>query len=163
MSRWLPAPLLSLLLFGIWLLLDMPPTATSVVLAAGVAVAVPWLAAPLRPQRAHLRRPGLVLRLCARVVVDSLVSNATMIRSLLRRRRERLPEGSFVRVPLALSDPHGLAALAVITTMVPGTVWCELAHDRSAVLLHVLEAGDERAFIAHFKECYERPLMEIFR
>lgn len=162
MSRWLPAPLLSMLLFGLWLLLDMPPTASKVVLAACVAIAVPWLAAPLRPQRASVRRPGLALALCARVIADSLASNATMAWSLLRR-RERLPEGVFIRVPLALSDPHGLAALAVITTLVPGTVWCELAHDRSALLLHVLEPGDEQAFVDHFKSCYERPLMEIFR
>ena len=162
MSRWLPAPLLSVVLFATWLVLDMPPTAGQVVLAAIVALAIPVLAAPRRPQRARLRRPGLALVLVAHVVRDSLVSNAHVARAMLRP-RERLPAGAFVRVPLALSDPSALAALAVITTVVPGTIWCELAHDRSAVLLHVLEPGDEAAFVAHFKERYERPLMEIFR
>ena len=68
-----------------------------------------------------------------------------------------------MRIPLELRDPGALATLAVVTTIVPGTVWCELALDRSAVLLHVLEVDDEAAFVAHYKARYERPLMEIFR
>ena len=66
------------------------------------------------------------------------------------------------RIPLELRDPSALAALAVITTVVPGTVWCELARDGSALLLHVWDAPDEAAFIAHYKRCYEQPLREIF-
>ena len=65
-------------------------------------------------------------------------------------------------VPLELRDVHALAALAMITNVVPGTVWNELAPDRSRLLLHVYEVGDEAAFIAHYKAAYERPLKEIF-
>ena len=65
-------------------------------------------------------------------------------------------------MPLALRDPNALAALAVITTIIPGTVWSELALDRSVLLLHVFDVEDEPAFIAHFKARYERPLREIF-
>ena len=50
----------------------------------------------------------------------------------------------------------------MITTVVPGTVWSELALDRSVLLLHVFDLEDEAAFIEHFKHTYERPLMEIF-
>ena len=67
-----------------------------------------------------------------------------------------------MRVPLDLDDANGLAVLAVITTIVPGTVWCELAVDRSALLLHVFDLDDEDAFVARYKARYERPLMEIF-
>ena len=56
-----------------------------------------------------------------------------------------------------------LAALAVITTVVPGTVWSELAIDRSAVLLHVFDVDDQAAFVARYKARYERPLIEIFQ
>ena len=55
-----------------------------------------------------------------------------------------------------------LAALAMITAVVPGTVWSELASDRSVLLMHVFDVEDEAAFIAHFKQAYERPLQEIF-
>ena len=67
-----------------------------------------------------------------------------------------------MRIPLALRDPNGLAALAIITTVVPGTVWSELAMDRSALLLHLFDVEDEQAYIDFFKQRYEKPLMEIF-
>ena len=50
----------------------------------------------------------------------------------------------------------------MITAVVPGTVWCELAPDRSALLMHVFDLDDEAAFLAHFRTDYEMPLMEIF-
>jgi multicomponent K+:H+ antiporter subunit E len=66
-------------------------------------------------------------------------------------------------VPLDLRDANGLAALSMIATVVPGTVWSELALDRSVLLMHVFDLQDETHFIEHFKRCYERPLMEIFQ
>ena len=78
------------------------------------------------------------------------------------RSRARRSTGAFVKVPLELTDPSALAALAMITTVVPGTVWTELAIDHSAVLLHVFDVDDEAAFVADFKARYERPLKEIF-
>jgi multicomponent K+:H+ antiporter subunit E len=65
-------------------------------------------------------------------------------------------------VPLELRDAHGLAALAIITAVVPGTVWSELAADRTSLLIHVFDLADEAAFIASYKARYERPLQEIF-
>jgi multicomponent K+:H+ antiporter subunit E len=67
-----------------------------------------------------------------------------------------------VIVPLELRDPLGLAALSMVTTLVPGTVWSELALDRSALLLHVWDVGREDVFVARFKARYEKPLREIF-
>ncbi len=66
-------------------------------------------------------------------------------------------------MPLDLHDANGLAALSMITTVIPGTVWSELALDRSILLMHVFDLQDEASFIAHFKATYERPLMEIFQ
>ena len=65
-------------------------------------------------------------------------------------------------LPLELRDPHALAALAMITTVIPGTVWSELAPDNSALLLHVFDLDDEAAFIAHFTADYVHPLKEVF-
>jgi multicomponent K+:H+ antiporter subunit E len=45
---------------------------------------------------------------------------------------------------------------------VPGTVWSELAPDRSALLLHVWDVDEEPAFVARYKARYEKPLREIF-
>ena len=76
--------------------------------------------------------------------------------------RWRRPRARFVIVPLDLRDPHGLAALAMVTTVVPGTVWSEIALDCSALLLHVWDVEDEAAFVTSFKARYEAPLREIF-
>ena len=93
--------------------------------------------------------------------IDVVTSALQVAFGVLRARRQP-PRSAFVTVPLELRDPHALAALAVITAVVPGTVWSELAADHSALLVHVFDVPDEAAFVAHFKQTYERPLKEIF-
>lgn len=161
MKRLLPSPWLSLGLFGGWLLLTRSFSTGQWLLGVLVAVAVPLLMAPLRPQPGPLRRFGVLLRLILRVGRDVLRSAVRVILGVVRA-RSHPPRGAFVVVPLDLQDVHALAALAVITTVTPGTVWSELAPDRSALLIHVFDLGDEAAFIEHFKSDYELPLKEIF-
>ena len=160
MMRVLPAPLVSAALFVLWLVLNGSVSAGHVVLAAGLAIVVPILSAPLRPLPVRVRRPGVALRLIAVVAYDVVVSNVEVGARVLHRRP---PRGAFVRIPLELHDANGIAALALITTIVPGTVWSELAHDRSAFLLHVFDLADDAEFVAYFKRRYERPLIEIFQ
>ncbi|MFK3820266.1 Na+/H+ antiporter subunit E [Pseudomonas sp. NPDC089407] len=162
MNRLFPAPLLSVSLFGLWLLLNLSVSPGNLLLGAALGVLAPLLMAPLRPQHAHIRRPLVIARLIGRVGIDVIVSNLLVARGVLRAGKQP-PHSAFVHIPLALRDPHGLAALSMITTVVPGTVWSELALDRSVLLLHVFELDDEAAFIQHFKDTYERPLMEIFQ
>jgi multicomponent K+:H+ antiporter subunit E len=161
MKRWLPAPLLSVGLFALWLVLNQSLSLGHLLLGGVVAVAMPVLMAPLRPAAGPLRQPALLVRLVLHVGVD-VVTSALGVGLGVLRARSLPPRGCFVTVPLDLRSAHGLAALAIITTVVPGTVWCELAPDRSALLVHVFDVDDEAAFIAHFKARYERPLLEIF-
>lgn len=161
MKRWLPAPWLSLGIFGGWLLLNQSLAPAQLLLAAAVAVAMPVLLASLRPAPGPLRHWGVLLMLILRVGVD-VVTSALDVAAAVMRSNKRLPRSAFVTVPLELRDPHALAALAIITAVVPGTVWSELAPDHSALLLHVFDVPDEAAFIAHFKDAYERPLLEVF-
>jgi len=161
MKRLLPAPLLSAALFVLWLVLNQSVAAGHVLLAAVLAVAMPLLTASLRPLPVRIRRPLVFIRLILTVGRDVVVSNLEVGRDVLRA-DWRMPNGAFVRIPLDLRDATALAALSTITTVVPGTVWSELALDRSALLLHVWNLQDEAAFIANFKSRYERPLMEIF-
>lgn len=160
MKRLLPAPLLSAALLAMWLMLNESLGAGHFALGALLAVAIPWLTAPLRPLPARIHRPVAVLRLIAAVIRDVIASNLEVAWHVATGSRE--PRAAFVRIPLDLRDPSGLATLAVITTIVPGTVWMELAPDRSGVLLHVFDLVDEAVFVAHFKSRYERPLQEIF-
>lgn len=161
MKRWLPSPLLSLALFAMWLLLNRTLEPAHLLLGALVGWLMPLLMAPLRPAGGPMRAPGVLVRLVLVVGADVVVSALLVARGVLRGRR-RPPRASFVVVPLELRDPVALAALAVITTVVPGTVWSELARDRSALLLHVFDVGDEEEFVRHYKARYEHPLKEIF-
>ena len=161
MRRWLPSPLLSASLAALWLLLNDSVSPGHLLIALVVALLAPVLAAPLRPAGGPLRKPMVLARLVLHVGVDVVVSALQVAVGVLRQ-RTRPPRAGFVLVPLDLRDAHGLAALAMITTVVPGTVWSELAPDRSAVRLHVFDVEDEAEFIAHYKARYERPLTEIF-
>ncbi|NIF27172.1 Na+/H+ antiporter subunit E [Pantoea sp. Tr-811] len=162
MSKLFPAPLLSAALFVLWLLLNLSVSPGNLLLGAALGVLAPLLMAPLRPQHAQVRRPLVIARLIGRVGLDVIHSNLQVAIGVLRAGRKP-PRSAFVHIPLDLRDTHGLAALSMITTVVPGTVWSELALDRSILLLHVFDLDDEAAFIEHFKHTYERPLMEIFQ
>lgn len=161
MKRLVPSPWLSAGLFGGWLLLTRSTSPGQIVLGLVAALVLPLLMAPLRPAPGPLRHWGRLAALILRVghhVVRSAIEVAVGVINAGRRP----PRSAFVVVPLDLRDAHGLAALAMITAVIPGTVWCELAPDRSALLLHVFDLGDEAAFIAHFKADYEQPLKDIF-
>ncbi len=161
MRRLLPAPLLSAALVALWLLLNRSLTAGHVLLAIVLGLGLPALLAPLRPARPRIRHPLKLARLILAVGHDVIESNLMVFRTLVTHPGAPA-HARFVRIPLDLRDPSALAALAMITTVVPGTVWCELARDGSALLLHVWHAPDEAAFIAFYKRRYERPLREIF-
>jgi multicomponent K+:H+ antiporter subunit E len=161
MRRLLPSPWLSLGLFGGWLLLTRSFSVGQVLLGISVAVVMPLLMAPLRPRPVPLRRWGVLVRLILRVGRDVLWS-AAQVAAGVWRANAHPPRGTFVVVPLELRDVHALAALTMITAVVPGTVWSELAPDRSALLIHVFDLDDEAAFIQHYKSDYEQPLKEIF-
>lgn len=161
MRRWCPSPLLSMGLFALWLMLNRSVGPGHVLLGLTLAVVVPLLIRPLRVPAGPIRRPLVLAALVLRVGGDVLRSGLDVALGVMRMRR-RPPGGRFVTVPLEIRDAHALAALAVITTVVPGTVWSELAPDRSALLLHVFDLDDEAAFIDHFKRRYEAPLKEIF-
>ncbi len=161
MKKLLPSPWLSLGLFGGWLLLARSTSAGQLLLGLLVALVAPPLMSALRPRPGPLRHLGTLLLLILRVGRDVVLSALEVARGVLRARRDP-PNGRFVVVPLELRDVHALAALAMITTVVPGTVWCELAPDCSALRLHVFDLGDEAAFIAQFKRDYEQPLKKVF-
>ncbi|MGE0159803.1 MAG: Na+/H+ antiporter subunit E [Gemmatimonadales bacterium] len=161
LAKLLPAPLTSAALFVLWLVLSRSISPGQVTLGLGLAFAVPLVVSGMRPTETRGRRPLVVVRFILRVVRDVVVFNFEVARDVIAWRRRR-PQSRFVVVPLELRDPLGLAVLAMVTTIVPGTVWTELALDRTALRLHVWDVRDEAAFIARYKARYEKPLTEIF-
>ena len=161
MKRLFPAPWLSLALWALWLLLNLSLSAGNLLLGAALAIVAPLMFAPLRPLPVRIRRPGVILKLFFLVGRDVVLSNIAVAWGVLRAGKNP-PRSRFIKIPLDLRDANGLAALSMITTVVPGTIWSELALDRSVLLLLVFDLDDDAQFIEHFKTAYERPLMEIF-
>ena len=73
--KLLPAPLLSLSLLALWVMLQGAVDPGTVMLGALVAIMVPLMTQTLRPTRVRMRRPGKVLLLIGRVFVDVIRSN----------------------------------------------------------------------------------------
>jgi multicomponent K+:H+ antiporter subunit E len=147
-------------LFALWLLLARSVSAGQLLIALGLALALPLVTSKVRPH-VRVRRPWVIARFIATVGYDVVRSNFEVARDVVLWRWQR-PHAAFVIIPLELRDPVGLAALAMVTTVVPGTVWSEIAVDRSALLLHAWNVGEETAFVARFKDRYEKPIREIF-
>lgn len=158
-SRLLPAPLLSAVLFAAWLLLN-GISAGHVALAAALGIAIPWFTEPYRPDRFRVRSWTTVATLTATVLWDIVVSNVQV--ALLIVGPERLIHPRFVWLPLDIRDPHGIATLAGIITMTPGTLSADLTDDRRHLLVHALNVDDEAALVATIKNRYEAPLRRIF-
>jgi multicomponent K+:H+ antiporter subunit E len=164
MSRVFPSPLASALVFVVWLLLNNTLDPAHVVLALLLAVALPWITAPLRPDVPRIRRWDVALRLALVLLRDIAMSNIDVARRILGPEAAIQPR--FVWVPLTLRNPHGVLTLAGMITMTPGTISAELSPDRRHLLVHALhvDGGDEGAaqLVATIKRRYEQPLIQIF-
>lgn len=156
------SPTLVLGLTALWLLLNQTLAPGHVVLGAMLAVGLAWSSSALRPLHARVQRLDLAAKLVVVVFCDIVRSNITVAGIVLGLRRNRPVSSGFLRIPLELRDPHGLAALAVIITSTPGTVWAGLSDDGATLTLHVLDLQDEDEWIRTIKQRYEQPLRRIF-
>jgi multicomponent K+:H+ antiporter subunit E len=160
MRRWLPYPLLSLVLALIWLVFNQSLAPGTLLLGAALGVALARVVALLQPTVAHVRNYPLFARLLLRVAGDIVRSNFAVARLILGGQRAR---SGFVPIPLTLTDRHGLAVLACIITSTPGTIWVSHDQQRHILLILVLDLVDERSAIDAIRQRYERPLLEIFQ
>lgn len=158
--RCLPAPWLSLGLWGFWLMLNQSLSPGHLVLGAVLALFVPWVSASLRPLRPRIRHPLLAFMIVGHFFRESLRSNWSTARRILGD-PGRLRSG-FVRIPLRLRDPHALVVLALLINGSPGNTWASLSDDRHEVTLHLLDLDDLDDVTDLVKNRYESLLLKIF-
>ncbi|MCE8020972.1 Na+/H+ antiporter subunit E [Halomonas sp. MCCC 1A11036] len=162
MSRWFPSPPLSVALLVMWLLLNQSLAPGHLLLGALLAVVVPLWAKPLRPMAAvRFKKPIVMARLLGMALVEIVRSCFNVSRIILFTRPDGL-NSQFIRVPLDLKHPHGLALLSCLINSTPGTVWVEILPDSHDLALHVFDLHDEAWWIDTIKTRYEQPLIEIF-
>ena len=164
MIEWLRgavSPVVVLSLTVLWLILQETVAPAQILLGMALAVLLAVASSRLQPLRAHLRRIDLAAALILVVIWEVIRANIAVARIVLGLVRKRPVRSGFVQIPLDLRAPHGLAALAVIITATPGTVWSGLSEDGKYLTLHILDIDDEQ-WIPYIKNRFERPLQRIF-
>jgi multicomponent K+:H+ antiporter subunit E len=161
MTKLLPFPILSASLLGLWLLLNQTLSPGHILLGILVALVGGWTLTILQIPKARLRRPAVSFRLTALVFTDILRSNIAVARIILGPERKERRSG-FIKIPLELRDPYGLAILACIITSTPGTLWVDFDAGSGILTIHILDLVDEGEWIRTIKGRYEQPLREMF-
>jgi multicomponent K+:H+ antiporter subunit E len=160
MSKIVPAPLLTVALLLVWLVANRSFAPAQILLGAVLGWGIPLLVPTAGISHVAVRHPEVALRLALVVLRDIVVSNVEVARRVLGPEDALRP--GFVDVPLALTSAHGIAVLAAIVTLTPGTLTCGVAPDRSCLWVHALHLTDAARLVADIKARYEAPLLELF-
>lgn len=160
MKKLLPRPLLSFVLLGIWLMLNQSLDLAHWLLGMLLAWAVPLWVQPLITHPIRIHHPWVLIRLLGWSFVE-IVRSALAVSSIILFRRSGKVHSEFIRIPLDMHDPHGLALLSCLINCTPGTVWVDIV-DNHQLLLHVFDLQDEAWWVNTIKSRYEQPLMEVF-
>ena len=162
MRQWLPSPWMSAVLLLFWLLLNQSLEAAHILLGAAVGFAIPLLIRNLQPLGyPQMAKPVILLRLLGMALVEIVRSGFNVGRIILFSRPQRL-HSQFIRIPLDLRNPYGLALLSCLINSTPGTVWVEILPGTHQLALHVFDLHDEQWWVETIKSRYEKPLIEIF-
>ncbi|WP_110685501.1 Na+/H+ antiporter subunit E [Salinicola aestuarinus] len=159
-TRWLPMPVLSLLLLAVWLLLQHSVALGQWLLGGVLAIAIPLVCQPFWERQPRVKRPFKLIRYVLRVLVDIVVANLEVSKLILDPRGKLRP--ALVEYPLTLTQNFPITILASTITLTPGTVSAHLRLDGRTLLVHALDVADVDALIDEIHQRYERPLMEIF-
>ena len=159
-KKVLPHPVLTLVLWGVWLLLNNSIGAGHIVLGLILAIFIPWLTSGFWPEKVRIKSPFTLLKFLVVVLWDILVANMAVAKLILGRNKSLKP--SFFYVDLDIQTPLGISLLANTISLTPGTVSCDLTEDRKRLLVHALHIEDIPATIKEIKERYETPLKEVF-
>lgn len=159
-TRFLPHPLLTLLIAAVWILLNQLTWGT-VLLGLVLGVVIARITSAYWPDRPHIGSPLTIIEYALIVLWDIVIANFQVAYLILFRRGSTL-RSRFVTVPLDVRTPEAITALAGTVTMTPGTVSADLSADGRALLVHCLETNDEDATVARIKSRYESRLKRIF-
>jgi multicomponent K+:H+ antiporter subunit E len=160
MKRWLPQPLLSLSLVGLWLLLNNSTAAAQILLGALIALALPLFTVRFRPRQLCIRHPLKLMRYLLVLLWDITAANLLVARLIIGPPSRLRP--AFIHLPVDLDNEFAIVVLTHTVSLTPGTVSADLSPDRRTLLIHVLDLDDEAQLVARIKQRYEAPLKEIF-
>ncbi|MDX9699627.1 MAG: Na+/H+ antiporter subunit E [Rhodocyclaceae bacterium] len=160
-ERWLPHPLLSVVLVAVWMLLLNSFTMGGLVMGMVLGIVIPIITSNFWPGRPPIRAYGRAFAFMLLVARDVVVANIHVARLILFRPSSQL-HVRWVTVPLELTSPEAITVLAATITMTPGTVSSDLSADGRSLLVHCLDAPDAEQAVLEMKSRYEARLKRIF-
>lgn len=159
-SRLFPHPVLTVVLWFIWLLLNNTASAGHMVLGALMAIFIPWFTSGFWPEMVRIRKPWLLAKYVAFVLWEIMIANMVVAKMILGRANKLQP--GFIAYQLQLQSPIAISLLANTISLTPGTVSCDLSEDGRTLLIHALHIDDAAMIKADITRKFEQPLKEIF-
>ncbi len=159
-SRWLPQPLLSLVMVVTWVLATNTLDFSSVFFGALLGIVIPIFTQRFWPDYPRLTRWSKVLSFTLLVLYDIVVANLRVAWLIVGPRDKLRPR--FITVPTELNHPLAVTLLTSIISLTPGTVSSQVSEDQCFILVHSLDCPDEVQMVSDIKRRYEAPLKEIF-
>lgn len=159
--RLFPHPHLTLVLAVIWLLLVNRLTPGNVLLGLFLGILIPIFTSPYWPNRPRIRAPLRIVEYGVVVLWDIVVANLQVAAIVLFKPNDAI-RSEWVVIPLELTSPEAITALAGTITMTPGTLSATLSADAGSLLVHTLHTDDPDGVRDQIKARYETRLKEIF-
>ena len=156
----LPHPALSVFLFLMWLVMVGSMAPPSLVMAAILAITIPWFTRSYWPERPKVKAWGTLMLFVPVFLWDVLVANIQVAWRIVNVWGTLTPR--WLVIPLDIRNPLAITVLANVISLTPGTVSAEVGPDRETLLVHALDAPDEQEAIDFIKRRYEAPIREIF-
>lgn len=160
MNKIIPQPVLSLVLFVIWLLLNNSIAPVTLVSAFLIALIFPHITRRFWLIDASIKRPMAFLEYMLLVLVDIIRANFVVAAQVLGKNVAL--DSQFLKMPLDLQRSLPISILASTITLTPGTVSCRVSEDQQYLIVHVLHSTDAQNDIDEMKQRYEARLIRIF-
>lgn len=136
---WQQVPLL-IALVVLWMLLWGEVTLLSALSGVAVAIGVTrvfYLPPVELSGRIHI---GWTIVFIARFARDVVVSSVVVAAHAFRPRS--LPQNAIIQVQLRTRSDFVMSVIAIVVSLVPGTLVLEIDRERAILFLHILGAGD---------------------
>jgi len=155
--------LFNVMLAAIWVTLRRNPTLAEFVIGFFYGYVSLWLFRDILrrrevgvepvPPRDYFAAYLNTLRFLARFLREVVVANLQMVRIVLSPRIRVRP--GIIRYPLDVRTDSGITLLADSITLTPGTLTVDVAPDRSALYIHVIDIDEPERVRRQIKQSLE--------
>lgn len=99
------------------------------------------------------------MKLCLVFPRELLFSSWSIARAAFARQPSFRP--AVIAVPLRVRTDLGIAALANLVSLTPGTTSLHVSDDRSTLYVHCLDADRDDEVVANIRNAFENTILEI--